>query len=202
MAVPQLGLCRANGTTCKKTLIMHSVLFRLQRQAESDKMSIADIDRRIRLMKEQDRIRRRPAIEREVYKRLGLWNMDDFEYYGNQKVFERLLQVENMLLTYKLFNLKYLHPFNEEWNEYRGLTEVPIIALKEDLLVYEFKPPFTKAFFERLINNECDLLEFGNDYVVLFGGKCFATIELFSLFVKQSTKNAKLLKQNLCSQLK
>lgn len=177
---------------------MHSVLFKLQRQAENDK---ANVKRRIELLERQNKILQAPKIEREVYKRVGLWNMDDLEFYGNQKVFERLLKVEYMLLTYKLFNIKYLHPFNEEWNEYRGLTEVPIIALKEDLLVYEFKPPFTKAFFENLINNECDLLEFGNDYVVLFGGKCFATIKLFSLFVHQSKENTNLLKQNLCNQL-
>lgn len=170
---------------------MNSVLLKLHRQAE---INIKQTPRCIELMQRRFKILEAPKMEREVYKRVGLWNMDDLEFYGDEIVFLQLLKIENMILAHRLLLMQYInypHPFRD--NTYDGITEIPIIAITPNLFVYEFKPPFDKAFFQNLINNECDILEFGNDYVPMQHGRCYATVELYALFAHQPSENVKRL---------
>src|SRR5690606_39937285 len=170
---------------------MNSVLLELDRQAE---INIKQTPERVRLMYRRYEIQKKPKMEQEVYKRVGLWNMDDLEFYADADIFLQLLTIENMILLHKLLLMQYInypHPFRD--NTYDGITEIPIIALTPDLFVYEFKPPFDKAFFQNLINNECDILEFGNDYVPMQHGRCYATTELYALFAHQPSENIKRL---------
>lgn len=163
---------------------MHSVLLRLQNQAEvykeMQKMRLEWYWRRMEVYNN------RPKIC-EVFKRLGLWNMQDEDFYANNKIFEQTLTITNMCLQYALFGAKYYKKLNPQDPEiFDCVDEIPIVCINPGEYAYELKEPFTKEYFEKLLNNECNILEFGADYAFVLNGKQYGTTKLFDLFFNQN----------------
>lgn len=178
---------------------MNRVLLKYYRQAEQQKKGSEE---RYRLQKIQDGVIHSPKIERDVYKRVGLYNADDYTFYADENVAFYVLKIQSMLLSYQLMNIQYANLLDETLNYYKGISAVPIVAIAPDVFVYEFKAPFDKKFFQTLIDDQCDILEFGDEYVKIHNNVCYATHELLLLFVHQPSEEVKQLRQKLCNQLK
>lgn len=163
---------------------MHSVLLRLQHQAEVFKEM--EKMRREWYWRKMEVYNNRPKIC-EAFKKLGLWNMHDEDFYANNKIFEQTLTITNMCLLYALFGARYYRKMKWENPEiFDCVDEIPIVCLNPGEYVYELKAPFTKEFFENLIKNECNILEFGTDYAFFMNGKLYGTTKLFDLFINQN----------------
>lgn len=174
---------------------MNSVFLKIYRQAE---LSKRNVKKHLELLKRQNSILSAPVIEQNVYKKVGLWNMDDLNFYDDSNVYEKLLCLERMFLSFQLLNIQYVNLLDATCDYYRGITEIPIVAITPDEFVFEFKAPFDKNLFQKLIDDECDILEFGNDYVKIHNNRCYATARLYDLFVHQPTAEVKRLRQRLC----
>lgn len=164
---------------------MNSVLIQLQIGADVHKRQLA---RKNEFLKRQVGIMRKPKVLRDVYKRVGLYNIDDPEFYGDSYILEKTLQIENMCLAYALFHTKYYKPLDHSADIYSTVTEIPVVVFGLDVFLFELKKPFDKPFFEKLINHQCDLMSFGDEYIKFINGKYYATVELFTLFVFQKNR--------------
>lgn len=166
---------------------MHSVLYKLQQQAE--------------VYKEMQKMRnewlwRRSIVENnhlkvcETFKKLGLWNMKDEDFYASDEIFEQTLTITNMCLRYALFGAKYYRKLNQQNIEiFNCVDEIPIVCINTGEYAFELKAPFTQEFFEKLMNNECNILEFGSVYTFICNAKVYGTIKLFELFYNQNFTN-------------
>lgn len=163
---------------------MHSVLLRLQHQAEvykeMQKMRSEWLHRKMEVYNNHEKIT-------TVYKRVGLWNMLDEDFYGNDTILHHTVIVKNMCLLYALFGARYYRKLKWENPEiFDCVDEIPIVCINPGEYAYELKAPFTKEFFENLIKNECNILEFGSDYAFFMNGKLYGTTKLFDLFINQN----------------
>ena len=163
---------------------MHSVLLRLQNQAEVYK----EMQKmRLEWLERQHQVLRYKPLERAVLKKVGLWNMKDEDFYANNNIYYNVNQIYIMCLVFGLFNVKYHKELDSETcSLYNGIDEIPIECINTGKFVYELKEPFTKAFFESLLDNECNILEFGPDYIFKQNEITYGTYKLFELFNNQN----------------
>lgn len=174
---------------------MNRVLINLYRQANIHKKGINE---KVRLGMFQYKIMKSPKLEIDVYKRLGLYNSTDCDFYSDDNIYECVIKVQNMFLIFQLLNIQYVNLLDATCDNYRGITEIPIVAITPNEFVFEFKAPFDKNFFQKLIDDECDVLEFGDDFVKIHNNRCYATTSLYELFAHQPSKEVKRLRERLC----
>lgn len=166
---------------------MHSVLFKLEQQAELHKEM--QKMRQEWLSRQYEVSKKRPK-EIAVLKKVGLWNMRDEDFYASDEIFEQTLRVTNMCLRYALFGAKYYRKLNQHDLEiFNCVDEIPIVCINPNEYAFELIAPFTPEFFEKLMNNECNILEFGSEYTFICNAKVYGTIKLFELFYNQNFNN-------------
>lgn len=172
---------------------MNSVLLQLEMQAEVYKRALP---RKNELLKRQLDLLAKPKVVQNVYKSVGLWCMEDYEFYGDPYVFYKTLQIENMCMIYSILHKKHIAPLDHRsLNFYSSISEIPVVVFGLDYFLFELKKPFDRLFFEKLLNHQCDIRSFGNDYVRCIGGNLYATYKFFELFIhfkkKQPCKKLK-----------
>lgn len=169
---------------------MNQVLIRLQNQAE--------LEIEIRKMLSEWRRTRSLLLNehkmiQKALKHLGLWNMEEEAFYASVKVFTLAFQVVNLGIAYGNFNVRFKASLdirvNPELDLYHGLDSIPVEYVGSGELAYELRAPYDKKFFEKLINNECDIMEFGSDYVFMLNGKYYCTTKMLRLFMDQPFAN-------------
>lgn len=169
---------------------MNQTLIKLQNQAELE-MEIRN------MLSEWRHVRRLLLCEHKMIhkalKHLGLWNMEEEAFYASTKTFTLAFQVVALGIAYGNFNVRFNTSLdikeNSELDFYHRLDSIPIEYVGAGELAYELRAPYDKKFFEKLINNECDIIEFGADYVFMLNGKYYCTPKLLSLFSKQPFAN-------------
>lgn len=174
---------------------MNQTLIKLQNQAE---LEVEIRKMQYEWWKRKEVVLKQDEMVQKVLKHLGLWNMEEEAFYASTKIHHQVLEVINYCLGFVNFHLRYGPKMKEMFvmidgkpylDFYKGLDSIPVEYVGSGELAYELRAPYDKKFFEKLINNECDIMEFGSDYVFMLNGKYYCTTKMLRLFKDQPFTN-------------